>query len=130
MWLKRFNILKSLNLSIKVVHIVHNPYDSIATFVLYIAAGEHNFGKIRQSNRTIQVNSTVVKKHIQTYFVLHKAIVDATRTYNLDVIEIHGKDLLFDPKGALLKIYSSLGVTCFDNYMEICNNKLYKHEST
>ena len=129
MWLKSFNILKSLNLSIKVVHVVRNPYDSIATFVLYIATGEYNFGRIRQSNNTIKVNSTIVKKHIQTYFVLHKAIADVTRTYNLDVIEIHTKDLLLDPKRTLLKICSSLGVTCFDNYVEICSNKLYKHES-
>lgn len=128
-WLKSFNVLKSFNLSMKVVHVVRNPYDSIATFVLYIATGEYSFGKFRQSNKTIKVDSTLVNKHIQTYFVLQKAIVEATKTYNLDVIEIHGKDLLSDPKGTLLKICRSLGVTCSDKYLEICNNKLYKSES-
>ena len=45
------------------------------------------------------------------------------------MIEIHGKDFISDPKGTLSKICSSLGVTCYDDYLEICNSKLYKHES-
>ena len=128
-WLKSFIILKSLNFPMKVVHVIRNPYDNIATIVLYLAIGEDEFGKFKQSNKSIKVQSDIVEIQIEKYFASYKAIVDATYVYNLDVIQIHGKDFISDPKETLLKICSGLGVTCYDNYLEICNKKIYKSES-
>ena len=128
-WLKSFITLKSLNFPMKVVHVIRNPYDNIATIVLYIAIGEERFGKFKKSNKSIKVQSDMVEIQIEKYFASYKAIVDATYIYNLDVIEIHGKDFVSDPKGTLLKICNGLGVTCYDNYLEICNKKVYKSES-
>ena len=113
----------------KVFHVIRNPYDNIATIILVATMGEEKLGKFKKSNKTIKVNSDLVELQIEMYFALHKAIVDATKAYDLDVIEIHGKDFISDPKGTLLKICNFLGVICYKNYLEICNNKMYKSES-
>ena len=82
-----------------------------------------------ESNKSIAENDTLVTGHTKYYFLLHKAIVDAMTTYNLDVIEIHNKDLVSDPKGTLLKLCHHVGVICSDNYLEICKNKIFSSES-
>lgn len=128
-WLNSFNILKSLNLPIKVVYVIRNPYDNIATSLLYATNPNHSVGKLKQSNKSIAENDTLVTGHTKYYFLLHKAIVDAMTTYNLDVIEIHNKDLVSDPKGTLLKLCHHVGVICSDNYLEICKNKIFSSES-
>ena len=130
-WVQSFNILKSLNLPMKVVHVLRNPYDNIATIILYIAllGTKQQFGDFKKLNRTLKVRSILVDNQIGYYFAMHKAILDAKTTYNLDMIEIHSKDFISDPKGILSKICSSLGVICYDDYLEICNNKVYKYES-
>ena len=129
-WLKSFNVLKSFNLPIKVVHVIRNPYDNIATALWYNSIHQgKTFGSIKQSNKTLKVDPSKAHRFTQHYFDLHKAIVDAKTTYNLDVIEIHGKDLIADPKSTILKICNNVGVTCSDDYLEICSNKIYKKES-
>ena len=128
-WLQSFNIVKSLNLSMKVINVIRNPYDNIATMAMYRATGKTKFGKLKQSNETFKVKSKIIKYYINFYFDLHKATESAIKTYNLDVIEIHGRDFILNPKGTLLKLCSSLGVTCYDNYLKICNDNIYKRES-
>ena len=129
-WLKSFNVLKSFNLPIKVIHVIRNPYDNIATAVWYTAIHQRKiFGEIKKSNRTLKMDPEIVAKFIQQYFDFHNAIVDAKTTYNLDVIEIHGKDLIVDPKSTILKICNNVGVPCYNKYLEICSSKIYKKES-
>jgi len=134
-WLYCFNIVKSLAGTLKVIHTIHNSYDNIATMILYslFFAGHFQFNELKEPNNTDKINSKIdfatIKKKIKLYFSLFKAIVDAKKRYNLNVIEIHGKDLILDPRGTLLKMCNDLGVTCSDNYLEMCSNKIYKTES-
>jgi len=132
-WSYAFNIIKSLAGTLKVVHVIRNPYDNIATSLCYRYIKGNNFGPIKKSNDTRRINSkmnsTVVINKIEGYFSLFQAIVDAKKRYNLDVIEIHGRDLISDPRGTLVKLCNDLGVTCSDNYLEICSNKIFKTES-
>ena len=44
--------------------------------------------------------------------------MDGKKEYNLDIIEMHNKDLILDPRGILMKLYGSLGVTCSDSYLD------------
>jgi len=132
-WSYAFNIIKSLAGNLKVIHVIRNPYDNIATSIMYAFTGKHKFGEVKRNNDTDQINSRVTPKlievKIKAYFSFLRAIVDAEKRYNLDVIEIHGKDLISDPRGTLLKMCNDLGVTCSDNYLEMCGNKIYKTES-
>ena len=127
-WLHVYNILKSLNISIKVIFVIRNPYDNIATGAFY-GFNPNNIGNIKQSNNTYNIDPAIIQRNIVRYFLYHQAIVDAKKKYNLDIIEIHTKDLISDPRGTLLNLCNSLGVTCSDNYLEICSGKIFKTES-
>ena len=128
-WLTAFNILKSLNVTLKVILALRNPYDNIATAVLYKSDLHQSFGTVKQSNETYEVDSVVIKGRIEVYFSYHQAIVNAMKAYDLDIIEIHSKDLISDPIGTLLKICNGVGVTCSDEYLEICSKKIFRSES-
>ena len=127
-WLHVFNILKSLNVNIKVIFVIRNPYDNIATGAFY-DFNPNNIANIKQSNNTYNIDPAIIQRNIVTYFLYHQAIVDAKKKYNLDIIEIHTKDLISDPRGTLLNLCNSLGVTCSNNYLEICSSKIFKTES-
>ena len=129
-WSVAFNILKSLNTTLKVINVIRNPFDNIATSVLYRAVVRHNeFAGIKESNTTYNISSELIMTEISRYFSCHNATVNAGKEFNLDTIEIHSKDLISDPKGTLLRICNSLAVTCSDDYLEICSSKIFKMES-
>ena len=129
-WLSVLNTLKSLNTTLKMIHVIRNPFDNIATSVLFSSKERSiGFGDIKQSNETREVNSRIVMNEISHYFLYHEAAVNVKEKYNVDTIEIHNKDLISDPKGTLLKICNSLAVTCSNEYLEICSNKIFKSES-
>ena len=129
-WSSVYNILQSLNVTLKVIHVIRNPYDNIATLVFFVNTSQtRTFGNVKQSNKTYTFNPKNIVNWITFYFRHHEGIVNAKKKYNLDIIEVHGKDLISDPKGALLKLCNQLGVTCSDNYLEMCSNKIFKKES-
>ena len=127
-WSGAYNILKSLNVTLKVIQVFRNPYDIIATTVLF-ECNKGVFASIKQSNKSRRVSPSLINLHINNYFLHHNAIVNAKKKYNLDLIEIHGKDLISDPRGTLLKLCNHLEVNCSNNYLEICSNKIFKTES-
>ena len=131
-WARVFTTLKSLVGTIKVIHVIRNPYDNVATMAFFNYNSQHKkseFAKLKQSNQTYVIDSDVIDEQIKIYFLYHQAITNAKNKYNYDLIEIHGKDLISDPRGTLLKMCNDLGVTCSDNYLEVCSNKVFKTES-
>ena len=128
-WSNVLTTLSSFVDTLKVIHVIRNPYDNIATSILYTSSLRHNFGNTKRSNQTYQIDPDTIKQEIECYFTYHQAIVDAKKTYNLNMVTIHGKDLISDPRGTLLKLCNHLGVNCSNNYLEICSNKVYKTES-
>ena len=128
-WLSVFNILKTLNVTLKVILVFRNPYDTIASSVLLASLSKPNYASIKQSNTTIETNPGQINSVINRYFSYLQAIMNAKKTYNLDIIEIHGKDLILDPRGTLSKLCNDLGVICYNNYLDVCSKKIYKTES-
>lgn len=128
-WFEIFNGLKSLVATIKAIHAIRNPYDNIATLVMYTFRNDLNFGNAKKHNETFQVDAKVITGVIETYFKRHQAAVEVKRSLNLDVIEIHNKHLISDPRGILLKLCKFLEVTCSNSYLDICSKKIFKTES-
>ena len=129
-WSDVFNIIKALNVTIKVILVYRNPYDIVASTVLLAHYSKSNFAIIKKANITsIDLRPGQVNGWINNYFAYLKAIIKAKKTYNLDMIEIHGKDLISRPRDTLLKLCNDLGVACSNKYLEVCSNKIYKSES-
>lgn len=125
-WRSVFNTLNSLTDNLKVIHVIRNPYDNIATMILYLFNSKKEFGDTKRSNQTYEVDSDTIEGEIEHYFKLYQAIVGARKTYNLDIIQVHGNDLISNPRGTLLRLCNELKVTCSDSYLEICGSKIFK----
>ena len=125
-WSRVYDILKSLNVKLKVIQVYRNPYDTIATTLLLRHNKEIKFANVKQHNITRKGSSVQV---IEDYFLYHNAIINVKKMYNLDLAEIHGKDLISDPRGNLLKLCNHVGVNCSNDYLDICSNKVFKNES-
>ena len=128
-WSDAFNIIKALNLTLKVILVYRNPYDIVATTYLYAHHSYKEFANIKKANKSIDSIPSRVNGWISDYFSYLKAIVDAKKKYNFNMIEIHGKDLISHPRDTVLKWCNNLQVTCSDDYLDICSNKVFKTES-
>ena len=128
-WLDAYKILKSLNVALKVIQVFRNPYDIIATTILLKHSFKQTFASIKQSNVTTKIDPILIDLQIKKHFLHHEANFKAKTTFNLDTIEIHGKDLISDARNTLLKLCNHVGVNCSNNYLEICSNKIFKTES-
>ena len=128
-WEQVFLKLKSvLSIPIKVIHVVRNPYDNIATSVIYRSKGL-KIRTVKQSNQSVEVDVSVLEHHINKYFDFFQAIQNVRNKYNLNLLEVHGKDLIENPKSTILSMCDFLGVLCSDSYLETCSSKLFKTES-
>ena len=132
-WLAAFNILKSLNLTLKVMLVLRNPYDVIASNLMLdvsiMGNLKYRYAYFKKNNMPITFTPKQINFYILFYFKYLKAIMEAKKTYNLDIIEVHGKNIILDPKGSLLQLCNDLGVTCSKKYLDICSNKIYKTQS-
>ena len=128
-WDKVFRKLKSLlHIPIKVIQVIRNPYDNIATLVLYKSKGV-NVATVKHHNKSYEVNVDAMKQYTSRYFGFHEAIQQLKHKYDLTLLEVHGKDLIDNPKTTILSMCSFLGLTCSDDYLETCSSKLFKSES-
>ena len=130
-WEQVFLKLKSLvNIPIKVLQVIRNPYDNIATAVLYKSVGApRKVAAVKHSNETLEVNGRIMEHFINRYFNRCQAVQQIKNKFNLTLLEIHGEDLIENPKAIILSICQFLGVSCSDDYLESCKNKLFKTES-
>ena len=48
---------------------------------------------------------------------------------DMDMLEVHGKDLIEDPHASITKLCNFLGVSCSDTYIKGCSDILFKTES-
>ena len=130
-WESVFLKLKStISLPIKVVRVIQNPYDNIATIILIKCRGSIGIQikDIKESNKTFSCNHPdLVDSEINEYFqLLYK---DAKAKHNLEIIETHGQDLTANPKKVVSEICSFLQVTCDDNFLTLCRDKIFPTES-
>ena len=129
-WDKVIKQLKSLvNIPLKVIYVIRNPYDSIASAQLYDLKSYH-MSRVRKSNGTIDiVDHEALAHQIDKHFTIHKGILKAKERYNMDMLELHGKDLIEHPDASIIKLCNFLGVSCSDTYIQGCSDTLFKTES-
>ena len=117
-WEQIFFKLKSMlnDIPIKVIHVIRNPYDNIVTKVLYRSGGTKKTTAVKYNNITRMVNLDKMNYCVCEYFTMFQAIQQMKSKYDLDYLEVHGKDLIENPKNILLRMCEFLGVSCSDDY--------------
>ena len=130
-WETVYNRIRTaVNLPMKVFHVIRNPYDNVASKVLCDYSGDLKLcGKLRVSNKTYAVNSRAIDNYIRNYFEVFQAIENAKQEYKLDVLEVHGSDLVANPKKSIGGMFDFLGVSVSDELLNICSKKVFPKES-
>lgn len=120
-----FHLQKTLGgLPISVIHVLRNPYDNIATMLLY---NVHKKGSVNVTNK--YVNDEALTDQILSYFRQVKSVMDMIKKVPLNVIEVHNVDMISNPKKVMKKICSHLRIDCPTDYLHMCAEFTYPCES-
>lgn len=125
------SLVDAIGVPVCVIHVVRNPYDIIATRVLY------QVSRVRgEKGQKAQVNSTIRLKddHVMNnaFNALHseiKAVHSMIKTCNLTVLEIHNADFVHNPRKEVETLCKFLGLSCSESYLEMCERAIYKNVS-
>ena len=147
------DLKRTVGIPVKVLHVVRNPFDMIATDALYSegkrqrsethvrqavfvsnfkkklgdlkAAGRmEEFEASRLNNQTLLESRT---KSITRLAYGNRDIIQLIGEEN--VLELHNGDLVKDPMSTLNKICTFLEVDCSENYLKACADKVFKSVS-
>ena len=118
----------NVKVPIKVLHIVRNPFDMIATTALYIGSGIPE----------VKYNATVAKKYSNRRVlrgaadsVLHvaKAISEMIPDLELSSLEIHCDNLITHPTETIYDLCRFLNLECSPDYVQTCADKIFRNVS-
>ena len=126
-------LLETIQVPVKVFHVVRNPYDIIATDVLYAAnnllAHQHLHTKLPASATKKYDNETLLMARTASLFENARAIVEMVRKFKMNVLELHNEDLIADPKNTIQRVCKFLEVECSADYLQQCSDKTFKSVS-
>lgn len=110
---------------ISVIHVLRNPYDNIASMLLY------NHHQRRSVNETHKyMDDDALSSQITSYFNQVRSVMDMIKKLHLNVHEVHNTDMISNPKLTIRKVCSHLHLDCTENYLHMCAQTTYPAEST
>ena len=112
-----------------VIHVVRNPFDIIATSVLYEYGHEHvHNGPKARYNFTEEhrlVDHKLLKKLAKAVMEKARAVHEMKSLCNMTVLEIHNEDLVQRPAATVTQICRFLQVPCPSRYVAACVDKVF-----
>ena len=123
-------LVQTVRVPVHVIYVVRNPYDIVATSVLYKGHGAYKQYLAGHYNGTYKYrNMPLLRNQTDTFFQEAQAVTDMIHALNLTVLEIHNADFTKDPKGTIMGVCQFLEVECSDEYLQACYDKTYKEVS-
>ena len=114
-----YNRLSELvEVPIKVIHVVRNPYDMLATRLLYRFSDvkKHKGHYTRDHPLNNPSNVTQVMKSLYSEA---SAVVDMSKKLQLNVLEVHYVDFIHNPKREMRNVCLFIGVQCSSGYLDM-----------
>ena len=118
----------TVEVPIKVLQVIRNPLDMIATVTLYTGSSVRG----RKANATVlqkYKNFAIMKRSTTEILNIARAIVRMISDVGLSPLEIHCEDLIADPAKTISNICRFLGVECSADYLQMCVDKTFKNVS-
>lgn len=134
---------ETVNIPIKVIHCIRNPFDIVATNTLYTKAAKlHDikFVSSFKSKMSKLQGEAFLKARFNSEKMLGRGIqILQNQTMAVEkitalvgpenVLEIHNSELVNDPESTLTKICRFLVVDCPHDYLRTCSEKVFKSVS-
>ena len=122
------SLSNSVGVPIRVIHVVRNPFDMIATRLLYRLSGERR--KKAEFNSTNKLrNEKVIRQAFNGLYGEANAVYNMIKACNLTVLEIHNVDFIRDTRKQMTAVCKFLGLNCSENYLNMCSKMAYSHTS-
>ena len=117
-------LCSTVKVPVYAIHVVRNPYDNIATMLLY---NEH---MKRSTNETHKYrNFAGLRKQINAYFVQVESVLGMIKDAHLNDITVHHSSFVGNPKGTMRRVCNSLSVTCSERYLQMVAKHTFSTES-
>ncbi|XP_022801175.1 uncharacterized protein LOC111338893 [Stylophora pistillata] len=111
-----YEMKNKLGVNIKFIHVVRNPFDNIATFVL-----RHKHIQARTADLNIKINaSEILDEKIQLYNNWAEGTFVAHKSFPEDFLSVVSMDVVKKPTESLRKMCHFLQVTCSDRFIQDC----------
>ena len=112
-------LLETVKIPIRVIHLVRNPYDIIATVALYRASPIVEV-KLKATPNNRYNNSIQLTKLYMFIFGRAEALLQMIPLFNLTVLEVHIEDFIQDPRNTLQRLCDFIEVECLEDYLQLC----------
>jgi len=125
------NLTATTGVPLRVVHVVRNPYDMIATVALYHASS-------RLLRLDIKYNATrehpldnlsVVEQATTNIMAKALAVRSIADLEGMEVLELHLENLVYNVSKEVGRICDFLEVSCSKEYVEACQQKVFSRPS-
>lgn len=129
----RINSLsRMLQIPVCFIHVVRNPYDHVASRVLYahvgnisaVSAFKKKLGDKKFTNDRLVLSAT---NELLSFYSAEAELIELFKSKS--VLEIHVADLINNPKKTLRGITTFLDVSVTDRYLQVCAAKVYRSSS-
>ena len=114
-----------LSVPLKVINVIRNPYDMVATVALY--RGSHkNDTKVNATEDNKYENFRVLLESARSILGLSKALYSIQRIYNFDTIQVYSEEFIENPKKVMSSLCTFLELQCTKDYLQQCEDKAFK----
>ena len=114
-------IRQAVGIPIVVIHAIRNPFDNIATMLLY-----KKHARNTATSQEPYTNIKGLKKQVILYFRQVRSVVKMIKQLKLDVIEVHNSDLIHRPNRSIKRLCNCLQVKCSKDYVSRCSKAVFK----
>ena len=122
------SLMDAVHVPIRVIHVVRNPFDMIATRLLYRLSSEKR--QKAQFNSTYKLKDEhVVLQAFRGLYSEVMAVHDMIKACDLTVLEVHSEDFIRNPRMTMKSICEFIGLKCSESFLEMCEQVTYKHIS-
>ena len=122
------SLVDVVHVPVRVIHVVRNPYDMIATRLLYrMSSIKRQKAQFNSTNK--MKNDKIIYQAFQGLYGEVKAVHDMVKACNLTVLEIHNEDFIRNPRKEMKSVCEFLGLSCSESYLKMCDQATYKHVS-
>ena len=118
----------TVNVPIKVLQVIRNPLDMIATNTLY--EGSFVGGTKMKATPTEKYrNLILLSRSASVVLDISKAIMMMVPDVGLSPLEVHCEDLISHPSKTISDICQFLDLECSPDYLQMCVDKTFKNVS-
>lgn len=109
---------------LKVINVVRNPYDMIATLSLYRGSPIRQI-KLRATAKRKYSQQSVIQDAANTILKKAFSVYEMEKKYTWDFIRIYSEDFIKDPQSVMAELCTFLGLECTESYLQQCAHKTF-----